>query len=136
MVVDPLAGDGIQTCTFDNPVVLLPKPDADESTPLAMASNGGVYLPLDRRMGLLLTEHDFGVELPGTTARAREYNQWAAWNAHRAVFHHPDDHAIWTRSSYRHRESRSRGSRSSRRNLWRNTSSNEARLLALNLLGH
>jgi hypothetical protein len=80
--------------TSDNPVVLLPKPDADESTPLAMASNGGVYVPLDRRMGLLLTEHDFGVELPGTTARAREYNQWAAWNAHRAVFHHPDDHAI------------------------------------------
>lgn len=80
--------------TSDNPVVLLPKPDADEFTPLGMASNGGVYVPLDRRMGLLLTEHNFGLALPGTTARAREYNQWAAWNAHRAVFHHPDDQGI------------------------------------------
>jgi hypothetical protein len=80
--------------TSDNPVVLLPKPDADEFTPLAMASNGGVYAPLDRRMGLLLTEHRVGVELPGTAARAREFNQWAAWNSHRAVFHHPDDHDI------------------------------------------
>jgi hypothetical protein len=80
--------------TSDNPVVLLPKADADEFTPLGMASNGGVYVPLDRRMGLLLTEHKFGVELPGTAARAREFNQCVAWNAHRAVFHHPDDHAI------------------------------------------
>jgi hypothetical protein len=80
--------------TSDNPVVLLPKPDADEFTPLSMASNGGIYVPLDRRMGLLLSEHTFGVALPGTTARAREYNQWAAWNAHRAVFYHPDDRTI------------------------------------------
>jgi Protein of unknown function (DUF4238) len=39
--------------TSDNPVTLLSIPNADESTPLALGSNGGIWMPLSRRVGLM-----------------------------------------------------------------------------------
>lgn len=77
--------------TSDTPVVLLPIPDADERTPLGLTSNGGIMMPLDRRVALLLTEHPKDLKVQGTTVRARAFNQVLASNAHRCLFHHPAD---------------------------------------------
>lgn len=78
--------------TSDTPVVLLPIEGADERTPLGLASNSGVFVPLDRRVALVTGEHGEQDELlPGTTKAARVLNQHTAWNAYRCLFHHPDD---------------------------------------------
>lgn len=81
--------------TTDAPVVLVRHPNSDPARGVGLASAGGVLVPLDRRVGLLMTL--IGAPdnvVPGTTAWAREFNQRLAWEARRAIFHHPDDRPL------------------------------------------
>lgn len=78
--------------TSDAPVTLLPVEDADERTPLGVTSNGGVLVPLDRRVALVMGElGERDRQLRGTTQVARAVNQYSVSNARRWVFHHPED---------------------------------------------
>ena len=86
--------------TSDNPVTLLSTPGGDESTPLALQSNGGIWLPLSRRVGLMAYESTVPQslhaewELNGTARDANILNQTLAMRAHRYIYHHPDDQPL------------------------------------------
>jgi Protein of unknown function (DUF4238) len=86
--------------TSDNPVTLLGIPDADEGTPLALGSNGGIYISLARRVGLVLRESEVFdgkqvyADVDGTTNDANALNQLVASRAHRYLYHHPDDRPL------------------------------------------
>jgi hypothetical protein len=81
--------------TTDAPVVLLPRPASTPSRRVGLAKAGGVVVPLDRRVGLLMTLTGGPDEvLPGTTAWAKQLNQWLAYAARRAIYHHPDDNPL------------------------------------------
>jgi hypothetical protein len=57
-----------------------------------VASAGMIFLPLDRRVGLAMAEPGGKDEVsPTSTMVAKASNGHVAMNAHRAVFHHPDD---------------------------------------------
>lgn len=78
--------------TCDAPVVLVRDPLSDPSRGVGLGTAGGVLVPLDRRVGLLMGP--IGApdnERSGTTMWARDFNQRLAWNARRAIFHHPED---------------------------------------------
>lgn len=78
--------------TCDNPVYLVPAPDHPRGMGIGLATAGQIYIPLARRVGLLLG--DYGArDVPqyGTAACARTFNQAMADNARQAIFHHPAD---------------------------------------------
>lgn len=78
--------------TSDTPVTLLPIDGADIRTPLSLASNAGILVPLDRRVALLMVHGGGqGVTIAGTTQRSKALNQAIVFGARRCVFHHPDD---------------------------------------------
>jgi len=81
--------------TTDAPVVLLRHPASDPSSGVGLARAGGVLVPLDRRVGLLMTLTGAPDKVvPGTTAWAKAFNQRLAWAARRAIYHHPDDNPL------------------------------------------
>jgi Protein of unknown function (DUF4238) len=86
--------------TSDNPVTLLSVPGADESTPLALGSNGGIWIPLSRRVGLMAFESELpeplkrDYQLNGSARDAHLLNQTTALRAHRYIYYHPDDEPL------------------------------------------
>ncbi|MFI5864661.1 DUF4238 domain-containing protein [Streptomyces sp. NPDC051546] len=81
--------------TTDTPVVLMKGPGEDPGLPIGTATAGGVLVPLDRRMALIMGEpHTVDLRLPGSTSMARDLNQRLVWEARRAAFHHPDDNPL------------------------------------------
>jgi hypothetical protein len=87
--------------TCDHPVVLVPAEDQPPFTGVGLFTAGGVYLPLNRRLGLLMGDippevwlGKFGTKdarLAGTTAFADLFNGLVVANAREAVFTHPVD---------------------------------------------
>jgi hypothetical protein len=78
--------------TTDAPVVPLNPPGSGHHGPVGLATAAGLLLPLDRHAALIMGQpHATDEETPGTAALARTFNQILAANAHRCVFHHPDD---------------------------------------------
>ncbi|MCX4400029.1 DUF4238 domain-containing protein (plasmid) [Streptomyces sp. NBC_00053] len=78
--------------TTDTPVVLMKGPGQGLGLPIGTASAGGVLVPLDRRMALIMGEpHTEDFPLSGSTSIAKALNQRLVWNARRAAFHHPED---------------------------------------------
>jgi hypothetical protein len=78
--------------TSDNPVVLIPADDHPSFLGVGLRNAGGIYVPLDRRVGLLMIDKGMpDGNVPGTTAYANDFNFRVAGNAQKAVFHHPDD---------------------------------------------
>lgn len=98
MMVD-FENDVLLTC--DHPVVLVPS--ADEANPMGVRMDlaGGIFIPLNRRVGLLLDEIlPEGVEgmlgkvdarFYGTGDLAEAFNLLVIGNAREAIFAHPDD---------------------------------------------
>jgi hypothetical protein len=78
--------------TSDNPVVLIPADDHPSFLGVGISNAGGILVPLDRRVGLLMIGKGTrdGI-VPGTTTMANDFNIRIAGNAHRAAFHHPGD---------------------------------------------
>lgn len=91
-----LAGLGVtKLITTDTPVVLMKGPEGDPGLPIGTATAGGVLVPLDRRMALIMGEpHAEDLRLSGSTSIARALNQRLVWDARRAAFHHPDDNPL------------------------------------------
>ncbi|RAS59430.1 uncharacterized protein DUF4238 [Lentzea atacamensis] len=78
--------------TSDTPVTLIPIADADIRTPLSLASNDGILVPLDRRVALLMVDGTGDDRMiAGTTQASKSLNQEIVNGARRCVFHHPDD---------------------------------------------
>ena len=78
--------------TCDNPVILLPDPDADPHLGVGALTAAAVLLPLGRRVALFMKPPGTGDDqIPGVAALARDLNQRTALNARRAIYHHPDD---------------------------------------------
>lgn len=78
--------------TTDTPVVLLSGPGQDPSMPIGLATAGGVLVPLDRRVALIMGEVGVDDELThGSAVIAQSLNQRLAHEARRYVFHHPED---------------------------------------------
>lgn len=77
--------------TSDNPVVVAVHPD-DPMGNAGLVSAGSVYVPLDRRVGLVMGELEADdKQRDGTTSWWRTLNYEMAFNARQCVFHHPDD---------------------------------------------
>jgi hypothetical protein len=73
--------------TSDTPVVLFPTAQG-----VGIANAAAVYVPIDRRVGLIMTVPDRGERRGFGTARsALIANQAMAQNARKYLFHHPDD---------------------------------------------
>ncbi|MGA5574563.1 DUF4238 domain-containing protein [Streptomyces koyangensis] len=78
--------------TTDTPVVLLSGPGQDPSMPIGLATAGGVLVPLDRRVALIMGEVGVDDELThGSAVIAQSLNQRLAHEARRYVFHNPED---------------------------------------------
>lgn len=78
--------------TTDAPVVLLPTVDHPQYLGVGLVTAGGVLVPLDRRVALLMGEPGTDDRLLiGTAKGARALNQNLAIRARRCVFHHPED---------------------------------------------
>lgn len=79
--------------TADDPVVLNPRDGASPYEGVGLANAGSFVVPLDRRVALVINNTIDGedYELEPTTFMAKQINQMVALNAHRAIFHHPDD---------------------------------------------
>jgi hypothetical protein len=81
--------------TSDAPVVLLPDPNAAQQTPLGLASAPYVLVPLDRRVVLVLgAMDDQDYPLTGNAQFAFKVNRDVVRNAHRRLFHHPEDEPL------------------------------------------
>ncbi|WP_199515723.1 DUF4238 domain-containing protein [Nucisporomicrobium flavum] len=78
--------------TCDNPVTLIAAPDHPTGRGVGVGNAGMILLPLDRRVALVMAEPG-GVDevLPTSTMVAEAFNGHIVMNAHRAVFHHPED---------------------------------------------
>ncbi|HEX5408102.1 MAG TPA: DUF4238 domain-containing protein [Pseudonocardiaceae bacterium] len=78
--------------TTDTPVVLIRDPNRDPLEGVGLATAAGILVPLDRRAALAMTAIGTSDRaVPGTTAIARDFNHRLAWQARRAIFHHPED---------------------------------------------
>lgn len=78
--------------TTDTPAVLMRGPGDDPRMPVGTATAGGILVPLDRRIALVMTEPgDPDLELAGDAVLARALNQQVVAQARSAVFHHPED---------------------------------------------
>lgn len=78
--------------TSDNPVVLIAPEGHDCNYGVGLFTAAGIFVPLDRRVGLLMlgvNEND--CRLPGTVMWSKAFNSNISFNARRAIFHHPDD---------------------------------------------
>lgn len=82
--------------TTDDPVVLLRNPKASPHDGVGLVTALQILVPLDRRVALIIdNESNEGDNLTQPTAAlARTVNQHVAINAHRAIFHHPDDRPL------------------------------------------
>jgi hypothetical protein len=78
--------------TTDTPVALLRGPNDASDSPVGLETAGGILVPLDRRVALLMTEVGAqDLQLTGFTALANSFNQRLADGARRVIFHHPAD---------------------------------------------
>ncbi|WP_424570820.1 DUF4238 domain-containing protein [Streptomyces sp. CH-036] len=79
--------------TSDHPVVLVRSESAPPWMGQGVADAPIMYVPLDRRVGLIMYLANGAPDnvAPPTVALAQEMNQRVAFNARSAVFHHPDD---------------------------------------------
>lgn len=81
--------------TTDTPVVLMRGPGDDPPMPVGTVTAGGILVPLDRRVALVMIERgDPDLELAGDAVLARALNQQVVAQARRAVFHHPEDDPV------------------------------------------
>ncbi|MFE3580742.1 DUF4238 domain-containing protein [Streptomyces vinaceus] len=82
--------------TGDDPVVLNPRDGASPYEGVGLVTAGSFLIPLDRRVALVInnTSHGDDYELEPSTFMANQINQMVALNAHRAIFHHPDDNPL------------------------------------------
>lgn len=83
--------------TSDAPVAVW-SPPADDGLPVGIANAAETYLPLDRQTVLVVTDKHVDATPDRTVDadpdRAVRVNTAVATNAHRWVFHHPDDTAL------------------------------------------
>jgi len=81
--------------TSDNPVHLVPAPDHPEWSGVGLATAAQIFLPLDRRVGLIMGEVG-GKDMQAAPSAdlARRMNAALAMSATAAVFHHPDDNPL------------------------------------------
>jgi hypothetical protein len=78
--------------TTDAPVVPLNPPGTGQRSSVGLATAAGLLLPLGRHHALIMGQPEAeDVQTPGTAALARTFNELLAANAHRCVFHHPED---------------------------------------------
>ncbi|ROR42967.1 DUF4238 domain-containing protein [Kitasatospora cineracea] len=79
----------------DSPVVPVPGVDSDWRTPAGLFTEGGVLVPLARRVALVVgapgTSPSVDAMVEGTTKRATDLNSLISANAHRFLYHHPED---------------------------------------------
>lgn len=81
--------------TTDAPIVPLNPPGTGLHSGAGLATAAGLLMPLDRHAALILGQPGAeDVQTPGTAALARTFNQLLAANAHRCVFHHPEDDLV------------------------------------------
>ncbi|MEU3691938.1 DUF4238 domain-containing protein [Streptomyces narbonensis] len=82
--------------TADDPVVLNPRDGASPYEGVGLATAESFLVPLDRRVALVINNtldvDDYEIE--PTAFMANQINQMVALNAHRAIFHHPDDRPL------------------------------------------
>ncbi|MFE2433309.1 DUF4238 domain-containing protein [Streptomyces sp. NPDC059409] len=80
--------------TTDCPVALVPRAGAEDDG-VGLATAQMFLVPLDRRAGLVI-QNCSGPdrELPASAEIAHSFNQQLVLNAHRSVFHHPDDQPL------------------------------------------
>lgn len=98
LVVD-FENTALATC--DHPVVLVPEADADNYLGPGFGMEGGIFIPLSRRVGLLLGEIQpargegklgpMDARFDGTGDLVNAFNSLVIGNAREAVFTHPDD---------------------------------------------
>lgn len=80
--------------TADCPVALVPR-DGVEGNGVGLATAQMFLVPLDRRAGLVIQNYaGLDRELPASPEIAHSFNQQLVLNAHRSVFHHPDDQPL------------------------------------------
>jgi len=78
--------------TSDHPVVLVADPDHPKWSGVGLRTAGAILVPLDRRTALWMKAPKAADEqLPGTTLMANGFNWLIVGQAHKALFHHPDD---------------------------------------------
>ncbi|MEU5934542.1 DUF4238 domain-containing protein [Micromonospora sp. NPDC047187] len=78
--------------TSDHPVVLVADPDRPQWSGVGLRTAGAILVPLDRRAALWMEAPKAADEqLAGTAAVANVYNWLVVGQAHKALFHHPDD---------------------------------------------
>ena len=78
--------------TSDSPIYLAPHPDQPAGMGTGLVTAGGILMTLDRRTALLMNDvGDQDLVMPPAAAYARSVNGAVAFNARRAIFHHPDD---------------------------------------------
>lgn len=93
--------------TCDAPVSLIPHPDSEPHMGVGLMTSHSILFPISRRVGLMLGDPmpyiernvagediqvgKFDSSTPGTTAVAGSFNAATTRNAHRYIFHHPED---------------------------------------------
>lgn len=80
--------------TADCPVVLVPRAGSEDDG-VGLATAQMFLVPLDRRVGLVIQNVPGpDRELTASAEIAQTFNQQLVLNAHRSVFHHPDDQPL------------------------------------------
>ncbi|WP_404869326.1 DUF4238 domain-containing protein [Kitasatospora griseola] len=79
--------------TADDPVVLMRHPNSSPYDGVGLATAEALVIPLDRRAALVINNSSTGDDynVSPNALLANHINQMVIFNAHRAVFHHPED---------------------------------------------
>ncbi|MFD8685336.1 DUF4238 domain-containing protein [Streptomyces sp. NPDC059651] len=78
--------------TSDSPLVMVPAPGDDPYEGVGLATAAGFLLPLDRHAALVIRgDEGDDSRIPASAYLAKTINQKVVLEAHRNVFHHPED---------------------------------------------